>query len=82
MASQQRKQELLDELLDAYGLAKDDMGLERFLEEYALDGCVPGICTEPGCGYTTEYEPDQDAGWCENCGTNTVVSGLILADII
>ena len=40
----------------------------------------PGICTE--CGYTTEMEPDQQAGWCECCETNTVKAGLILAGLI
>jgi rRNA maturation endonuclease Nob1 len=27
-------------------------------------------------------EPDQDQGWCESCGTNTVKSALILASLI
>lgn len=27
-----------------------------------------------------DREPDQDAGWCEECDTGTVASALILAD--
>jgi hypothetical protein len=34
------------------------------------------------CDYATEVEPDQDRGWCESCGTNTVKSALILAGLI
>jgi hypothetical protein len=40
----------------------------------------PAICME--CGYTAEMEPDQRQGYCEHCGRNTVVSGLVLADLI
>jgi hypothetical protein len=42
----------------------------------------PAICTEPDCDYTTEMEPDQDAGYCEACGKNSVASALILAGLI
>ena len=51
-------------------------------EDYLLDGVAPGICQNPGCDYSTEYEPDQDRGWCECCSTNTVVSAFILMGII
>ena len=62
-------------------LAKSEgMTLEGMLEEATLDGVCPGICRN--CDYTTEVEPDQDKGWCENCNTNTVVSCLILAGLI
>ena len=59
-----------------------DMSLEELLESATLDSVVPGICTNAGCDYTTEYEPDQDAGWCEECDTGTVASALILAGVI
>lgn len=52
------------------------------IEEYFNDGLMPGICMNDGCDYTISYEPDQDRGWCENCGSNTVVSALILAGIM
>jgi hypothetical protein len=67
----------LEELADASGMSVDEL-----LESAAIDGVVPGICTNSGCDYTTEYEPDQDAGWCEECGTGTVASALILAGVI
>jgi hypothetical protein len=41
-----------------------------------------GICTNPDCNYTTEVEPDQTGGWCEECDERSVVSALILAQII
>ena len=69
----------------SYGLQvlAEDFGYNNhrdLIDEYYLDGLVPGICTE--CGYTTEYEPDQDRGWCEDCGKTTVKSALILAGLI
>ena len=58
------------------------MSVSFFIEEYALDDVVPGICMNPDCEYTSEYEPDQRAGWCEECGTPSVKSGIVLAGII
>ena len=49
------------------------------------DSVCPAICCNPDnpeCGYTTEMEPDQDRGWCEVCGANTVVAALVLGGII
>lgn len=46
------------------------------------DAVSPGICVNLGCDYTTEVEPDQDRGYCENCRTQTVRSALILAGLI
>lgn len=43
---------------------------------------VPSICMNEDCDYSTDMEPDQDRGWCEECQTNTVKSALILAGII
>lgn len=67
----------LEELADAWGLSADEL-----LENAAMDNAVPGICTNSGCDYTAEYEPDQDAGWCEECNAGTVASALILAGVI
>jgi hypothetical protein len=67
----------LEELADAWGLTVDEL-----LNEYATDSVVPGICMNKGCDYTAEYEPDQDAGWCDVCDTETVTSALILAGVI
>jgi hypothetical protein len=58
----------------------------RSIEELARsalsDAVCPAICMADGCDYTTEMEPDQRRGYCEACGRNTVVSGLVLAGII
>lgn len=67
----------LEELADSCGMEVDEL-----LENAAIDSVVPGICTNDGCNYTAEYEPDQDAGWCEECDTTTVASALILAGVI
>jgi hypothetical protein len=40
-----------------------------------------GICTNEGCDYCTSTEPDSTTGWCEECETNTVASGLALMGI-
>lgn len=59
-------------------------GMEEFemLSEASTDSVVPGICTNPGCDYSTSVEPDSRTGWCEECKTNTVASALTLAGII
>ena len=57
-------------------------GTLEFLEEFAMDCIVPGICMNEGCEYTGTNEPDCGEGWCEMCNTNTVRSGLLLAGII
>ncbi len=58
------------------------LSVTEFIEEYALEDIVPGICMNPDCDFTANYEPDQREGWCEECGTGSVRSGLILAGII
>ena len=52
------------------------------IEAAACDSVCPAICVTEGCDYTAEMEPDQDAGWCEACGTNSVKSALILAGLV
>ena len=68
----------LDILIESEGFEN----LEDFLDEFAIESVVPGICKHSDCDYTTFVEPDQDRGWCEICEEQTVVSGLILAGII
>lgn len=48
----------------------------------ASEPISPAICTAEDCDYTAEMEPDQDRGWCESCGRNTVASALVLAELI
>jgi len=68
-----------------YGLfdLAEDWGFdspEELIEECGFDSVIPAICVL--CGYTTEMEPDQANGWCEDCGKNSVQSALILAGLI
>jgi hypothetical protein len=56
--------------------------LDDLLQAAATDSVCPAICMTEGCDYTTEMEPDQDAGYCEACGGNTVTSALVLAGLI
>jgi hypothetical protein len=69
--------EKLTSLADQY-----DRSTEELLIEWGLDSLVPAICMNLGCDYTTEYEPDQRAGWCEACGTASVASFLVLLDLL
>lgn len=55
---------------------------EDLAEDYIFDGVCPAICMNADCDYSTEMEPDQDHGWCECCGTNTLSSALILMGVI
>lgn len=68
--------ELLTELAEQYGFNDT----QDFLEEYVIGSVCPGIC--PKCLYTVEVEPDCEYGYCEGCNDQTVISGLILAEII
>lgn len=69
-----------------YGLAAltQKMGCASsfaMLQEAVHDGVCPAICVV--CGWTTNMEPDQDRGWCEQCDKGgTVKSALILAGMI
>jgi hypothetical protein len=67
----------LDELAEICGFSA-----AAFIEEYALESVVPAICMNPGCAFTADLEPDQYHGWCEECRTNSVKSGIVLAGIL
>ena len=76
--SKQERTELLRKLADSEGFASVD----ALIEATVVDSASPGICAKANCGGTIEVEPDQDRGWCPVCGSNTVMSALILAGII
>lgn len=71
-----KRSESLKKLMGEYGC--DD--LDQLLEVSLFDAIAPGICIK--CGYTTEVEPDCSNGYCEECGTGTVKSALVLANVI
>jgi hypothetical protein len=68
----------LQELVQIEGYASS----QDLLAAVITDSVSPAICANAGCSYTCEMEPDQDRGWCDECGTNTMKSALILAGII
>ena len=72
------RQAKLATLAESEGYADPD----ALIEAAVHDSVSPGICSRPGCSYTTEVEPDQRRGWCEACGTGTVQSALVLAALI
>jgi hypothetical protein len=63
-----------------------DFVLRRSIEELTQavlsDSVSPAICMNEDCNFTCEMEPDQDAGYCEECHTNSMHSALILAELI
>jgi hypothetical protein len=56
--------------------------IEELFEAALSDTVSPAICMNEDCDFTCEMEPDQDAGWCDECRTNSVQSALILAGLI
>jgi hypothetical protein len=56
--------------------------IEDLAQAILSDSVSPAICMNEGCDYTAEMEPDQDAGYCEECRTNSMQSALILAGLI
>lgn len=63
----------IDDLIEYEGLE----GVEELME-MCYDSVNPGICMNPECAYTTDVEPDCSDGYCEECGTGTVMSGTML----
>ncbi|MGY3388311.1 hypothetical protein ACVWW6_000902 [Bradyrhizobium sp. USDA 3311] len=77
IALSQKAQKLMT-LCDQRGFQNlDDLLLAALLNS----GC-PAICMTEGCDHTADMEPDQDQGFCEACGGQTLVSALVLADLI
>lgn len=65
--------------LDQLGEIEGHEDLDALLQACVTDSVSPGICVVSGCDYSTEVEPDQREGWCENCRRNSVQSALVLA---
>lgn len=78
ITSKSSQSEKLKTLIGLY----DYESFDDFARHYITDSIVPGICMNPRCEATYDYEPDQTEGWCEECETNSVKSAFILAGII
>jgi hypothetical protein len=68
----------LEKFLEIQGYER----IEDLMEAVLSDSVSPAICMNEGCDFTCEMEPDQDAGYCEECHTNTMKSAPVLAGII
>jgi hypothetical protein len=55
---------------------------DELMEAVLSDSVSPAICINEGCDFTCEMEPDQDAGYCEECHTNTMKAAPVLAGLI
>ena len=56
--------------------------VEELMEAVFSDSVSPAICMNEGCHFTCEMEPDQNAGYCDECHTNTMVAAPLLAGLI
>jgi hypothetical protein len=72
------RQAKLAKLLEIKGYQR----IEDLIEAVFSDSVSPAICMNEGCNFTREMEPDQDAGWCDECRTNTMTAAPVLAGLI
>jgi len=56
--------------------------IEALMEAVFSDAVSPAICMNEDCDFTCEMESDQDAGYCEECHTNTMKAAPVLAGLI
>ena len=62
--------------------AEDFKSLDDILGLSVSDSVCLAICMTEGCDYMSEMESDQNEGYCDVCGGNTVTSVLVLAGLI
>ena len=68
----------LSKLLEIEGYER----VEDLIEAVFSDSVSPAICMNEDCNFTCEMEPDQNAGYCEECHTNTMTTAPVLAGLI
>ena len=68
----------LGKVCEAEGFATVD----DLLVLLVADSVCPAICMTEGCDHVAPMESDQEEGYCEKCGGNTMVSVLVLAGLI
>ena len=56
--------------------------IEELMEAAFSEAVSPAICMNEDCNFTCETEPDQEAGYCEECRTNTMKAAPVLAGLI
>jgi hypothetical protein len=59
-------------------------GVENALDlaRKGMNGDFASICMVEGCSHIEYLEGDQREGWCSECQSNTMVSALVLLDLI
>jgi hypothetical protein len=72
------RQAKLTKLLEIEGYER----VEDLIEAVFSDSVSPAICMNEDCTFTCEMEPDQDAGWCDECRTNTTMAAPVLAGLL
>ena len=68
---------LTDALCDSEGLDRHEL-----LDIYGTECVVPGVCKRHDCLNVRFVEPDCEAGICDECGCNTVISCLLLWGLV
>ena len=58
------------------------VSVDDLLALSVADSVCPAICMTEGCDHVAPMESDQEEGYCEKCGGNTMVSVLVLAELI
>jgi hypothetical protein len=56
--------------------------VDDLLALVVADSVCPAICMTERCDHIAPMESDQEEGYCEVCSDNTMVSVLVLADLI
>ncbi len=62
--------------------AEDFATIDDLIALSVADNVCPAICMTESCDYVAPMESDQEEGYCEKCGGNTMISVLVLADLI
>jgi hypothetical protein len=57
-------------------------GIDDLMALSVCDSLCPAICMTEGCDHVAQMESDQEEGYCEACGGNTMTSVLVLAEMI
>jgi hypothetical protein len=55
--------------------------LDELLQSSMIGNVSPAICMHEDCDHLERMEKDLEEGWCDKCQSNTMVSGLVLAEI-
>jgi hypothetical protein len=68
----------LMQVCEAEGFAS----IDDLIALVVADSVCPAIRVKEGCDYIAPMESDQQEGYCENCGSNTMISVLVLVGLI